>query len=110
MSRINIWGVNEMRCQAKIFERSGFRTYPCGRQAKYRENDTDYCGIHAPSKIAERKEKRRIREGAEKEALHSDPVYIASRLEEYRKKLAWIQTQIDHWTAKLAEVEAEEVS
>lgn len=108
MSPISIWGVNEMRCQAKIFESQGFRTYACSRQAKYRENNLDYCGLHAPSKVAERKERRRNKKRADKEALESDPAYIATRLDEYKRKLAGIQTRIDYWTAKLARVKAEE--
>jgi len=51
------------KCSGEI--QGDWRSYPCTKNAKYFEDDKWWCGIHAPSKVKERQEKRDAKERAE---------------------------------------------
>ena len=46
------------RCSATV--RNAYSSWPCNRVARFDENGNWFCGLHAPSKIAERSERKKI--------------------------------------------------
>lgn len=47
----------EETCEARVTEPGGWHAHTCGRRAKINEWGQWWCGTHAPSKVAERRQK-----------------------------------------------------
>ena len=75
--------MNDNRCQGRVYDYSVSQSFQCANKGKYRERKKWYCGIHAPSKIKEREDRRYEKEERE-----------ANKIEAIRREISVREAQI----------------
>ena len=79
--------------------------YPqCINTAKYFENGRHYCGIHAPSRIEARRQKKKDDKQARHDKLHADPEFIKSQISLCEARIEAHERELAEWKAKLEAV------
>ena len=102
--------MGEHKCEAIVYER-GYH-HSCGNKAKYHEaaylNQPDkvkwFCGIHAPSQIELRRQKKKDDKKARHDKLHSDPEFIKSQISLCKARIEAHERELAEWEAKLEAV------
>ena len=99
--------MNEHRCEKLIHSIFSLRGNPCKRPAKYFENGKHWCGIHAPSQIEARRQKKKDRKQAKIDKLHADPEFVKGRISLCKARIEASERELAEWESKLTALEAD---
>jgi hypothetical protein len=99
--------MSKYRCEASTYDADSRRNWPCQNKAKYHEDGKHYCGVHAPSRIEARRQKKRDRERAKRDKLHSDPEYLKGQISLCKARIEAHETELAKWERKLEAIQNE---
>lgn len=82
------------RCEDQVREAGRWsHHHPCGKPAKYHEDGKDWCGVHAPSRIRARLEKRQ-----------NNPDNIRDKIYDLKREIGWRQSNLDKLLKQLKDM------